>query len=208
MTTPHITTLQALRALYGPASDRAVQKEMPSLDRHAQRFMALSPFVVLASSDADGHMDASPRGGDPGFVKVLDTQTLLIPDAPGNNRLDTLENIVSTGRLGLLFMVPGFDETLRIHGQAVLSTDPADLALCVDVRRTPKLVIRVTVAAVYLHCAKALMRSRLWDASLHPERSSLPNMGEMLRDQIQAFKGETIEIESQAEMVQRYRQSL
>ncbi|WP_295523820.1 pyridoxamine 5'-phosphate oxidase family protein [Limnohabitans sp. Rim8] len=204
----HITTLEALRTLYGPASERSLKKEIPSLDPHATRFIELSPFVVLASSGAHGHMDASPRGGAPGFVKVLDTQTLLMPDSPGNNRLDTLENIVSTGRLGLLFMVPGFDETLRINGQAVLSTDPADLALCEDARRTPKLVIRVTVDSVYLHCAKALMRSQLWDASLHPERSSLPTMGEMLRDQIQAFQGETIEIESQAEMVQRYRQSL
>ena len=204
----HITTIEALRQLYGPASDRSLKKEMPSLDPHAVRFIALSPFLVLASSNVDGHMDASPRGGEPGFVKVLDAQTLLIPDAPGNNRLDTLENIVSTGRLGLLFMVPGFDETLRTNGQAVLSTDPADLALCVDARRTPKLVIRVTVASVYLHCAKAFMRSQLWDATRHPERSKLPTMGEMLRDQIQAFKGETMETESQAEMLQRYQQSL
>ena len=208
MAAQHITTLETLRTLYGPAGERALKKEMPSLDSHAISFIALSPFVVLASSDADGHMDASPRGGDPGFVKVLDAQTLLVPDSPGNNRLDTLENIVSTGRLGLLFMVPGFDETLRINGQAVLSTDPADLTLCVDARRTPKLVIRLTVESVYLHCAKAFMRSQLWDASRHPKRSKLPNMGEMLRDQIQAFKGETIEIESQAEMVQRYQQSL
>ena len=208
MTTQHITSIPALRQLYGPARERSLKKEIPALDAHAQQFIGLSPFVVLASSDAGGHMDASPRGGEPGFVKVPDAHTLLLPDAPGNNRLDTLENIVSTGRLGLLFMVPGFDETLRINGQAVLSTDPADLALCVDARRTPKLVIRVTVDSVYLHCAKAFMRSQLWDASRHPERSKMPTMGEMLRDQIQAFKGETIEIESQAEMLQRYQQSL
>ena len=206
---PHqITTLPALRQLYGAARERALKKEIPSLDAHAVRFIALSPFVVLASSDASGQMDASPRGGDAGFVKVLDAQTLLVPDAPGNNRLDTLENIIATGRLGTLFMVPGFDETLRVNGRAVLSTDPADLALCADARRTPALVIRLTVESVYLHCAKAFMRSQLWDASRHPERSQLPTMGEMLRDQIQAFKGETIEIESQAEMLRRYQQSL
>ncbi len=204
----HITTLEALRDLYGPARERALKKEIPALDAHATRFIGLSPFVVLASSNADGHMDASPRGGEPGFVKVSDAQTILVPDAPGNNRLDTLENIVSTGRLGLLFMVPGFDETLRVNGQAVLSTDPADLALCADARRAPVLVIRVAVESVYLHCAKAFMRSQLWDASRHPERSQLPPMGEMLRDQIRAFRGETIEIETQAEMVQRYQQSL
>jgi uncharacterized protein len=130
----HITTLPALRQLYGPARVRSLKKEIPSLDAHAVQFIGLSPFVVVASSDADGHMDASPRGGDAGFVKVLDAQTLLLPDAPGNNRLDTLENIIATGRLGTLFMVPGFDETLRVNGRAVLSTDPADLALCVPMR--------------------------------------------------------------------------
>ena len=206
----HITTLPALRALYGPARERSLKKEIPALDEHATSFIGLSPFVVLASSDADGHMDASPRGGDPGFVKVQDAQTLLIPDSPGNNRLDTLENIIATGRLGLLFMVPGFDETLRINGRAVLSNDPAELGLCADARRTPVLVIRVAVESVYLHCAKAFMRSQLWDASRHTDRAQLPSMAEMMRDQIRAFKGEEIEIEAetQAQMMERYRQSL
>jgi PPOX class probable FMN-dependent enzyme len=139
---------------------------------------------------------------------VLDAQTLLVPDAPGNNRLDTLENIIATGRLGTLFMVPGFDETLRVNGRAVLSTDPADLALCADARRTPALVIRVTVASVYLHCGKSLMRSHLWDASRHADRGQLPSMAEMMRDQIRDFKGEEIEAETQAQMLERYRQTL
>lgn len=208
MTAHHITTLTALRQLYGPARERSLKKEIPALDAHAVRFIGLSPFVVLASSDTDGHMDASPRGGEPGFIKVLDAQTLLIADAPGNNRLDTLENIIATGRLGTLFMVPGFDETLRVNGRAVLSTDPADLALCADARRTPALVIRLTVESVYLHCAKALMRSQLWDASRHTDRAQLPSMGEMMRDQIRAFRGEEIETETQAQMLERYRQSL
>jgi PPOX class probable FMN-dependent enzyme len=138
----------------------------------------------------------------------LDAQTLLVPDAPGNNRLDTLENIIATGRLGTLFMVPGFDETLRVNGRAVLSTDPSDLALCADARRTPALVIRLKVESVYLHCAKAFMRSGLWDASRHVDRAQLPSMAEMLRDQIRAFKGEEIEAESQAQMLERYRQTL
>jgi len=203
-----ITTIPALRQLYGPAGERALKKEIPALDTHATRFVGLSPFVVLASSDAGGHMDASPRGGEPGFVKMPDAHTLLLPDAPGNSRLDTLENIIATGRLGLLFMVPGFDETLRVNGRAVLSTDPADLALCADARRTPALVIRLTVESVYLHCAKAFMRSGLWDASRHTERAKLPSMAEMLRDQIRVFKGEEIEAESQAQMLERYRQTL
>jgi len=208
MQAQHITTLAALRALYGPARERSLKKEIPALDAHAVQFIGLSPFVVLASSDADGEMDASPRGGEPGFVKVLDAQTLLIPDAPGNNRLDTLENIVATGRLGLLFMVPGFDETLRVNGRAVLSTDPTDLALCADARRTPALVIRLTVESVYLHCAKAFMRSQLWNASRHTDRAQMPSMAEMMRDQIRAFKGEEMEAESQAQMLERYRQSV
>ncbi len=208
MITQHITTLEALRQLYGPARERSLKKEIPSLDAHAVRFIGLSPFVVLASSDADGHMDASPRGGDAGFVKVLDAQTLLLPDSPGNNRLDTLENIVATGRLGTLFMVPGFDETLRVNGRAVLSTEPADLALCTDARRTPALVIRLTVDSVYLHCAKAFMRSKLWDTSHQTDRAQMPSMAEMLRDQILAFKGEEIEAETQAQMLARYQQSL
>jgi len=203
-----LTTRHELRQLYGAASERASLKELPSLDRHAQQFIALSPFVVLASANATGQMDASPRGGAPGFVKVIDTQTLLIPDAPGNNRLDTLENILDTGQLGLLFMLPGFDETLRVNGQAVLSTEPSALQQCADARRTPVLVIRVRVQAVYLHCAKAFMRAQLWNPSRHAQRHLMPSMGEMLRDQIQNTQGHAIEAETQEDMMARYRQSL
>jgi PPOX class probable FMN-dependent enzyme len=208
MASPHrITTLDALRALYGPARERSVRKELPHLDPHAIRFIGLSPWVVVASSgpaSEGGALDASPRGGDPGFVKVLDHTTLLLPDAPGNNRLDTLENIVQTGRLGLLFCVPGIDETLRVNGTAVLSTQDTELALCADTRRVPKLVIRVTVQAAYLHCAKALMRSALWDATRHVPRSIMPSMGEMMRDQI----GSDLPAETQSEMLVRYASSL
>lgn len=195
-----ITTLEALRALYAPARERSVQKEIPQLDAHCAHFIALSPFVVVASAGTDGAMDASPRGGERGFVKVLDAGTLLIPDSPGNNRLDTLENIVHTGRVGLLFLVPGVDETLRVNGTAVLTADEVTLARCADANRAPKLVIRVTVEAVYLHCAKALMRSKLWDASRHLDRAALPSMGEMLRDQI----GGDVAAETQEQMLARY----
>ena len=204
----NLTTRHELRQLYGAASERASLKEMPQLDRHAQQFIALSPFVVLASANATGHMDASPRGGAPGFVKVIDPQTLLIPDAPGNNRLDTLENILDTGQLGLLFMLPGFDETLRVNGQAVLSTEHSALQQCADARRTPVLVIRVRVQAVYLHCAKAFMRAQLWNPSRHAQHHLMPSMGEMLRDQIQSTQGHDMGVETQEEMMARYRQSL
>lgn len=214
MTAMHITSLLALREHFGSARERSLKKEIPELDAHAQRFIGLSPFVVVASggagsgSGSGGDMDASPRGGEPGFVKVVDAHTLLIPDAPGNNRLDTLENIIATGRVGLLFLVPGFDETLRANGRAVLSVNPADLALCADARRTPSLAIRVTVESVYLHCAKAFMRSGLWDATRHTDRAQMPSMGEIMRDQISAYRGEDFEAEDQAAMLTRYREQL
>jgi uncharacterized protein len=206
--TTNITTLEALRKLYDPVRTRSALKELPQLDVHAMRFIALSPLVVLSSGSASGAMDASPRGGAPGFVKVVDAHTLLVADSPGNNRLDTLENIIQTGQLGLLFLVPGVDETLRVNGTAVLSTAEADRKLCEDERRVPKLVIRVTVQAAYLHCAKALMRSALWDATRHINRATLPSMGEMLRDQMAHRMSPDTVFETQEQMLERYKQTL
>lgn len=215
---PLITDLETLRSLYGPARERSVLKELPALDAHALRFIAMSPLVVVASAAPQlatgpgGALDASPRGGDPGFVKTPDANTLLIPDAPGNNRLDTLENIASHGPagapVGLLFLLPGVDETLRVNGRAMLSTEPTDCEPCTDSRRVPKLVIRVQVQASYLHCAKALMRSALWDATRHIPRSTLPSMGEMLRDQIGHRTSPETVFETQEQMLERYRQTL
>ena len=204
MPTARITTREQLRALYAPARERSVKKQLSHLDPHCQRFIALSPFVVLASTGAGAAMDASPRGGEPGFVKVQGSHTLLLPDSPGNNRLDTLENILDTGRIGPLFLVPGVDETLRVNGSAELTTDPATLALFATTRRPPKLVIRVTVAEAYLHCAQALMRSALWNPANHINRAALPSMGEMMKDQI----GGDVPAETQAQMLARYAQDL
>ena len=202
-----LSTIDALRARYAPARDRSVAKQLAALDVHATRFVALSPFVVVASGGVDG-MDASPRGGAPGFVKVIDAHTLLIPDSPGNNRLDTLQNILHTPQVGLLFLVPGVDETLRVNGTAVLSVDAADRALCEDARRVPALVIRVSVQACYLHCAKALMRSELWDPAHHQPRSCMPSMGEMLRDQVAHKVTPGTAFENQEQMLARYRETL
>jgi len=199
-----IDSLAQLRALYPPPKERSLKKQIDALDAHCLRFIALSPFVVIASSDDENALDASPRGGAPGFVRAIDAHTLLIPDAPGNNRLDTLENIVATGRVGLLFMIPGVDETLRINGRARLSAMPETLARLVDERRTPRLAIEVAVEAAYLHCAKALMRSALWSTSAQVERTALPTMGEMLRDQT----GMAGPAETQEAMVARYAQDL
>ena len=195
-----IDTLDALRRLYPAAKGRAVLKQLPQLDPHARNFIALSPFLVLATAAADGAMDASPRGGAPGFVRVDDRNQLLIPDAPGNNRLDSLENIIATRRVGLLFMIPGIDETLRVNGSAALSAAPSGLDACADERRRPKLVIRVTVQAAYLHCAKAFMRSRLWHDDSRIDRARLPSMGQMLNDQT----GGDAPFESQQAMAARY----
>ena len=197
-----IDSKEALRALYPPAKERSVRKQLDHLDRHCLRFVSLSPFVVLASGNRDGQLDASPRGGEPGFVKAPDAGTLLIPDAPGNNRLDTLENIIAAGRLGLLFLVPGVDETLRVNGRARLRGDL--LELFKGEKREPKLVIEVKVEDAYLHCAKALMRSKLWSAESRVERSVLPTMGQMLNDQL----GEQTLPESQEQMVERYKAEL
>ena len=193
-------TLDALRALYAAPNERAVKKQIPALDGHCRRFIELSPFLVLSTCDEAHNLDASPRGGAPGFVKVAANGALLIPDAPGNNRLDSLENIISTARVGLLFLIPGVDETLRVNGAAVLSREPADIALCTDERRTPKLVIRVAVEAAYLHCAKAFMRSRLWQAEAHVDRSVLPTAGQMIGDQT----GLRVAPETREEMARRY----
>lgn len=178
----HITTLAGLRSLYVAPAERAVKKQLSALDTHCQRFISLSPFVVLSTASSDGTLDASPRGGAPGFVQVLDAHTLLIPDAPGNNRLDSLDNIVATGEVGLLFLIPGVEETLRINGSAVLSIAEADLQRCSTEKRRPKLVIRVTVRDAYLHCAKALMRANLWSPSALIDRSALPSAGQILKD--------------------------
>jgi len=199
-----IDSKEALRTLYPPAKERSVRKQLDHLDRHCLRFVALSPFVVLASGDRAGMLDASPRGGEPGFVKAPDARTLLIPDAPGNNRLDTLENILAAGRLGLLFLIPGVDETLRVNGRARLGDDAALLRLFENEKRQPKLVIEVKVEDAYLHCAKALMRSKLWSAESRVARSVLPTMGQMLNDQL----GERTLPESQEQMVERYKTQL
>jgi PPOX class probable FMN-dependent enzyme len=199
-----ILSLAALRALYREPSERAVKKQLDRLDAHCRRFVSLSPFLVIASTDARDRVDASPRGGDPGFVKAPDERTLLIPDSPGNNRLDSLQNLLDRPGVGLFFMIPGVDETLRVNGTAALRTDEALLELCASERRRPPLVIAVTVQEAYLHCAKALMRSKLWDASAQQARTVLPSMNRMLKDQI-GLEGEP---ESDAAMRERYRQDL
>ena len=195
-----ITTREQLRAVYAQPTERARRKQLDALDAHCKAFIALSPFVVLATSDAAGRVDATPRGGLPGFVVVQGDQTLLLGDAPGNNRLDALQNLIENPQAGLLFLIPGVDETLRVNGRVVLSTDPQDLAACADARRVPKLVLRMTVQEAFLHCAKAFMRSRLWHDDARIARDRLPTMNQMIHDQL----GLDAPPESQVDMVRRY----
>ncbi|QTX20992.1 pyridoxamine 5'-phosphate oxidase family protein [Comamonas aquatica] len=200
-----ITREDQLRQLYAMPAERALRKQQAALDAHCQRFIALSPFCVLATGGAAGAlMDASPRGGAPGFVHVHDAQTLWIPDAGGNNRLDSLSNLLHDPRIGLVFMVPGVNETLRINGTARLRDEPAWTGHFAGAHFTPKLVIEVQVREAYLHCAKALMRSRLWQAEAQVERSVLPSMNQMIHAQI----GLDTPPESQAAMEQRYQQQI
>lgn len=187
-----ITTESDLRALYATPGERALRKQLDHLDAHCRRFIELAPFLVLASTDGEGRTDASPRGGPPGFVSVIDERTLLIPDSKGNNRLDSLANLLRAPGVGLLFLIPGVDETLRVNGTASLSAEPARVA------------IRVRVHEAYLHCAKALMRSKLWDPAARNERSVLPTMNQMIKDQI----GQEGEPESEASMRARYQADL
>jgi PPOX class probable FMN-dependent enzyme len=190
MPDPHaVTDLAALRGIYKLPGEGAVKKVLPALDKHCRAYIERSPFWVLATSDAQGNLDASPKGGPPGFVKIKDDRTIMLPDWPGNNRLDGLENIVANPRVGLLSFVPGMNEMLRLNGRAVISVDPALKPLFTTDGKLPISVIVVSIDQVYLHCARALARSALWDANRHIDRATLPSMGQMLADQIAGYDG-------------------
>ena len=175
--------MSSLRECYPEQpSERARLKVQRALDGHMRGFIALSPFVCLGSSSADG-ADVTPRGDAPGFVQVLDDTTLLIPDWPGNNRLDTLLNIEANPHVGLLFLIPGFTESLRVNGVAEVSIDQALLERWNVNGKHPRSVVRVSVREAFLHCGKAILRAKLWDESSKVDRSALPPFGQMLKDQ-------------------------
>lgn len=179
-----VSNRDELRTLYKEPSDGAVRKELKSLDFHCRGFLAKSPFVLIGSCDDKGNGDVTPKGDKPGFVVVLDNNTIAIPDRPGNNRLDTLENILVNPAVGLLFLIPGMNETLRINGEARITGDNVlRERLAVD-GRPPISVIVVTVKAAYMHCAKAFMRSELWKPDSWVDRSTLPTLGTILKDQL------------------------
>ncbi|MCB1742871.1 MAG: pyridoxamine 5'-phosphate oxidase family protein [Gammaproteobacteria bacterium] len=194
----------ALRGHYRPMSDRVQRKVLNRLDSHCKRIIELSPFCVLGTSNQDGQADVSPRGGAPGFVRCLDDNTLILPDASGNNRLDSLSNAVQNPEVGLLFMVPGLEETLRVNGRASVSADP-ELCASFDVGRRPAAtVLKIEVREAFLHCAKAIMRADLWNPQTHIDRGTLPSISQMLKDQI----GFDEPAQSQDEMGEYYRRSM
>jgi len=174
-----ITTLDQLDSLYGEPVPAALIKEIDYISEHYQAFIDKAPFVVMATVGPEG-LDCSPRGDPPGFVRVRDPKTVLIPDRRGNNRIDSLRNIVRDPRISLLFMIPGIGNTLRINGHAEISTDPELLASFSFNGKLPRTVLVVTVVRVYTQCPKALVRSRLWSPEAQVARSELPSAGEML----------------------------
>ena len=178
-TPQRITDVEALERLYGMPAGAAVDKEVDYLHPYYQRLIAASPFFVLSTGGPDG-MDASPRGDAPGFVAVQDEKTLLVPDRRGNNRVDSLRNIIANPRVALLFLVPGIGETLRVNGRAEIRTDPALLERFNVDGKLPRSVIVVHVDTVFFQCARAIFRSKLWDPAQHIARSSLPSTGKIV----------------------------
>ncbi len=199
-----ISNEEELRALYGWPKGRAKSKILEKLEKHSKHFLSKSPFFVMSTYNKEGRADASPRGGVPGFVKVLDSNTVLVPDTKGNNRVDSLVNIVETGKVGCLFFIPGIDETLRINGHAIITTDSNYLELFSSMQNPPQTCLKITIDEVFLHCAKAFMRSKLWSDEYRVERPGFPTIGTMLNEQI----GLKDNKESQEDMIKRYQKDL
>jgi PPOX class probable FMN-dependent enzyme len=179
MATTLLRTLADLEAVYGEPVRGSLMKEIDHLSPHYRAFVEHAPFVLVASAGPGG-LDCSPRGDAPGFVTVVDERTLLLPDRRGNNRVDTLRNVVEDPRIALLFLVPGVGETLRVNGRAEIDVDPELLASFAVQGKAPRSVLRVRVERVYFQCQKALARSRLWEPESRIERSQLPSTGEIL----------------------------
>ncbi len=188
-----IASQNELRETYREPAPRAQQKVLDHVDRHARDFIALSPFCVISSLGADGRQDTSPRGDPPGFVAVLDERTLLIPDRPGNNQVDSLQNVIAHPEVGLLFLVPGMNETLRVSGRAEIVTDEALLAPLSVGHKAPPSGLRITVEEAFLHCGRSLIRSRLWDTEAQIDRSCYPTYGQVLADQIRGANAAEID---------------
>lgn len=179
-----LDSIDKLHELYGSPMPLAVKKQQTKLDTYSKQFIALSAFSVLATSSQKGAMDCSPRGDYPGFIRVLDDDTLALPDRPGNNRLDSLRNIIENPNVGLLLLIPGFAECLRINGSAKIVTNASLLAQFEHQGKLPKSVLVISTQEVYFHCAKAITRSKLWDVESQQARTIMPSLGKILMQQI------------------------
>ena len=189
-----IEDIAEIREIYGEPAERSVKKQLPRLEKHSRAFIALSPFLVMASADPSGRCDASPKGDAPGFVHVLDDETLLIPDRLGNNRVDTIGNLLERPGVGLIFFVPGLNETLRVNGRARVTTDPALLEPLAVNGKFPRSGILVAAEEIYFHCGKALIRSDLWNPEKQLRKSEFPSLGRILADQIGGISVEESEL--------------
>ncbi|MBT9372669.1 pyridoxamine 5'-phosphate oxidase family protein [Rhizobium sp. CSW-27] len=203
-----ITREEKLRELYPATHDLAVQKVQATLGVHAQDFIRHSPFLCLGTQDLNGRADVSPRGDPAGFVKILNSETLAIPDRPGNNRLDSLSNIITNPAIGLLFMIPGFDDTLRVNGSARLVVDPNLLETITINNRVPSLAIVVQVKEVFLHCAKALRRSQIWHPDHRQDRSQMPSLIKMILDETTGAPGDEEMRKIDAGLEEDYRKTM
>ena len=193
-----------LETIYPKPTPRVIAKARPEIDVHAKKFIEMSPFCVLATSGSDGSVDASPRGGNPGFVRVTGPNGLLVPDRSGNNRIDSFRNIVEgSGFVQLIFFVPGIDETLRVGGKGRLSAAPELLASMEEFGKLPRAVLSIAVHEAYFHCGKALMRSKLWSPDVRVERAAFPSISQVIHDQTKLG-----EPESHAEVEARYKTQL
>jgi uncharacterized protein len=182
-----IRSIPELAALYDEPLERAVRKQLTSLDDLCRAFIAASPLLIIGTQSAQGVADNSPRGDRPGFVRVADDHTLLIPDRRGNNRLDTLKNIIENPAVGLIFLVPGVTETFRVNGQAVISRDPALLAPFAVDGKLPRTVLIVHVKEAYIHCSRALVRADIWNPAKHAAPGTVPSFGTMLAAHTSGF---------------------
>jgi PPOX class probable FMN-dependent enzyme len=204
-----IAERQQLREKLGEVSVLAAGKSIKKIDKYAKTFIEYSPFLCIGTADAQGNADVSPRGDPMGFVRVIDEKTIIIPDRPGNNRADTMQNIIANPNVGILFLIPGIEDTLRINGKAEIIDDPEALAPAAVNGKAPKLGIRVKVDEVFFHCAKAFRRSKLWDPSSHQDRAILPSLARIVMEQARACEVEEEEAEKVEEDIQEaYRKNL
>jgi len=200
--TAHFVTSEAdLAALYPQPRPLVIAKAIDHLDVHCRAFLALSPFMTLGTQSADGGGDVSPRGDRPGFALVFDDKTLALPDRPGNNRLDSLRNIVANPAVGLLFFIPGFEDTLRVNGRARISTDPDLLARMAVDDKPPRSAIVVSLGEAYLHCAKSIKRARLWEPDAQIPRDRLPSLAQMVIDQTKSPSAEAAALQERLDLV-------